>query len=121
MTSPTVDQSEIGLVLLEPIDYERRRFYNLNVTAYDASGAYDVMAVHIVVTDDNDNVPQFRGKNYAVAVREDSPLTTTIAQVRKGTSSHSITHSPFPTLQNFNVFCSMLTTTHHLIQNDVFS
>jgi hypothetical protein len=75
------DQSEIGLILLDALDYEKCRQYNVTITAYDVGEAYDVMTVHVTVIDENDNPPQFRGKNYAVAVREDTPASTIIAQV----------------------------------------
>ena len=73
--------TEIGLILLQKVDYETQNVYELNITASDTGGAYDVMTIRILVQDENDNRPQFRGKNYAVTVREDALPATTIAQV----------------------------------------
>lgn len=77
-------QSETGIVTLaKPLDYESTKEYNLVIKAEDR-GTPPLFAethLHVVVSDSNDNAPQFFLSSYQANVKEDAPVNDRIIQV----------------------------------------
>ena len=71
------------LLVLSEIDRERREQYTLNITVSDMGSppksTYKILEIH--VDDINDNSPVFEKSDYAVVIREDRPVNSTILRV----------------------------------------
>ncbi len=75
--------SELHLVLNERVDREKLSEYHMEVVSRDGGEPplSDVMAVHVIVRDTNDNYPVFLRSIYNVSLKEDQPLQVPFVQV----------------------------------------
>ena len=68
---------------VQPFDRETKDFYEFHVLAKDngSPSLNDTTRVTVRILDVNDNAPQFTGDSYAMAVLENSNISTSIGQV----------------------------------------
>nr|XP_020476445.1 protocadherin Fat 1 isoform X3 [Monopterus albus] len=68
--------------VIQPLDFETRPAYKLNVRATDSlTGAHSEVFVDIVLEDVNDNAPLFLSKSYYSNISEASVIGTSVLQV----------------------------------------
>ncbi|XP_032812178.1 protocadherin-16 [Petromyzon marinus] len=83
-TSSTAAPDATGsLLLLGPLDFETKAFYNLTIVAFDGTGAHGNATVNAIVrvTDVNDNPPVFSTPEYHASVDEDLAVGTGVVRV----------------------------------------
>ncbi|NXP73608.1 PCDG7 protein, partial [Ramphastos sulfuratus] len=72
--------SETGAItLVESLDFEEGRFYELEVQARDGGGLFDTAKIEITVTDVNDNRPELTVTSQLNEISEDAPSGTVVA------------------------------------------
>eukprot|EP00118_Oscarella_pearsei_P012437 m.91691 g.91691 ORF g.91691 m.91691 type:complete len:1711 (+) comp36705_c0_seq1:99-5231(+) len=78
-----VDSNTGAVRTAQQLDYETRTSFSLTVEAIDAGRPPKsaVTKVSIIVTDVNDNTPEFLGTPYAVSVSDQLPLGSSVLQV----------------------------------------
>ena len=76
--------TDVRLVLVRPLDRERDELHRVIVVALDGGSPprSGTLQVDVVVTDANDNSPEFEYSSYEVQIVENIPRGTTIARVR---------------------------------------
>lgn len=78
-----VDMETGWLKVLAPLDRERSSHYTLNVTVYDLGipqkSSWRILEV--LVTDANDNHPEFLQDSYFIEISEDTPIKSEIIQI----------------------------------------
>ena len=79
--SPVWTQEVIYLSLLNHLDREQQDTFTIQVMAVDGSGQSDTLTVDILITDVNDNNPQFLSDSYSVTVDENLTSGSRIIQV----------------------------------------
>lgn len=78
----SVDFNTGVIYVVEELDYERKRSYDLIVRATDSiSGIFADVPVSVLVEDVNDCAPEFEQDNYTVAVSESALFGTAILKV----------------------------------------
>ena len=83
-TLPVTIDSESGMLSLStPLDYENesQRSFQLTITASNPDGLATSIAVSLIVTDVNDNIPQFSQLLYSASVIEHSTTGTVVTTV----------------------------------------
>lgn len=68
---------------VQVLDREQQPVFNVPVAATDNGGRMVFTTVHISVTDQNDNVPQFLAQEYEVTVLNVSPVNSTVLKVTR--------------------------------------
>ncbi|XP_064481266.1 protein dachsous-like [Ornithodoros turicata] len=76
-----VNPSTGQLCLSAPLDYERRRSYEIPISATDRGGLSTVAMVKVHVLDVNDNRPVFYPREYNVSLREHDVVSTPVVVV----------------------------------------
>ena len=76
---------------MQVLDREQQSTFNVPVAATDNGGLMVFTTVHISVTDQNDNVPQFLAQEYEFTVLDITPLNNTILKVICHTFTSSYT------------------------------
>ena len=95
----TIDSASGQMFLIMPLDYEdeSRRSFQFNVTASNPDGLATSIPVSLIVTDTNDNVPQFSQLPYRTSVIEHSTtgtvVTTVVATDKDQMGNDPITYS----------------------------
>ena len=79
--SPVWTQEVIYLSLLNDLDREQQDKFTIQVMAVDGSGQSDTLTVDILITDVNDNNPEFLRDSYSVTVDENVSSGSRIVQV----------------------------------------
>ena len=81
--SLVADAFLVELVLVRPLDRERRDEYRFNMTATDRGvpPLSGVTYIDVNVTDANDNSPIFDKSNYSAVLFEDVPIRTSVVRV----------------------------------------
>ena len=76
--------ADLNIVVKYPLDRESRSFYQLVIYAVDGGvpSRTGSVKINITITDQNDNAPVFAKEKYAVTVRENTAINTTIVQVQ---------------------------------------
>ncbi|XP_017285240.1 protocadherin Fat 2 isoform X2 [Kryptolebias marmoratus] len=80
----SIDKESGTLLLQKPIDYEKRKWYQVDVLAQGNHNGTDVaslVSVKIEVQDVNDNQPVFDASPYRAFLAENMPAGTTVIQV----------------------------------------
>jgi len=74
---------QIFLVLTQPLDYEKRSQYNMQVIAVDGGRPErtGTITIDVIVSDANDNIPIFTQSVYNITIPEDAPVGTTVVTV----------------------------------------
>ncbi|KAK2823100.1 hypothetical protein Q7C36_019700 [Tachysurus vachellii] len=70
-----------AITILQGLDYESERIYQLNINAIDKGGLADKCKVIIEVIDENDNAPSIQLMSFSNVVAENSPVGTTLAVI----------------------------------------
>ncbi|XP_060751238.1 protocadherin beta-16-like isoform X21 [Tachysurus vachellii] len=70
-----------AITILQGLDYESERIYQLNINAIDKGGLADTCKVIIEVIDENDNAPSIQLMSFSNIVAENSPIGTTVAVI----------------------------------------
>ncbi|XP_060751249.1 protocadherin beta-16-like isoform X31 [Tachysurus vachellii] len=70
-----------AITILQGLDYESERIYQLNINAIDKGGLADKCKVIIEVIDENDNAPSIQLMSFSNVVAENSPVGTTVAVI----------------------------------------
>ncbi|KAI4901302.1 hypothetical protein NFI96_030521, partial [Prochilodus magdalenae] len=74
--------SETGdITLLNQLDYETERSYQVDIKAMDNGGLADTCKVIIDVIDENDNSPTIQLMSFSNTIAESSPVGTTVAVI----------------------------------------
>ncbi|KAI4889693.1 hypothetical protein NFI96_020520 [Prochilodus magdalenae] len=74
--------SETGAItLLNRLDYETEKSYQLHIKAMDNGGLADTCKVIIDVIDENDNPPTIQLMSFSNTIAENSPVGTTVAVI----------------------------------------
>ena len=63
------------------LDREKQAVFIIPVAATDNGGRMGFTSVHVSLTDQNDNIPQFLAQEYKVTVLSTQPLNSTVLQV----------------------------------------
>ncbi|XP_023804301.1 protocadherin gamma-A10-like, partial [Cyanistes caeruleus] len=72
--------SHTGVIsLLQSLDFEEGKTYELEVQAHDGEGQSDTAKVVVTVTDVNDNVPEISLRSALSEISEDAPSGTVVA------------------------------------------
>lgn len=66
---------------VQVLDREQQSVYNVPVAATDNGGRIVFTTVHISITDQNDNVPQFLAQEYKMTLLSLTPVNATILKV----------------------------------------
>uniref|UniRef100_A0A3P9AC14 Cadherin domain-containing protein n=1 Tax=Esox lucius TaxID=8010 RepID=A0A3P9AC14_ESOLU len=74
----SIDQSTGLITLLERLDYEKEKKYEIRIEATDQGALTDSSKVIVDVTDENDNEPVISVTSFTSPVSEDSPVGTTV-------------------------------------------
>ncbi|XP_024284894.2 protocadherin gamma-A10-like isoform X10 [Oncorhynchus tshawytscha] len=74
-----VETGEIKVV--GKLDFEKTKYYQLNVLAKDSGSLSDTCKVVIQITDENDNVPTIQLMSFSNSIPEDSSPGTTVAVI----------------------------------------
>jgi len=81
----SVDAVDGTLAVAKPLDYETRRRHDVELAARDlgvgGQSLEDRRVFTVMVTDVNDNPPQFSHDVYSMSVYEDAPAGTTLGQL----------------------------------------
>ncbi|KAH3831084.1 hypothetical protein DPMN_104345 [Dreissena polymorpha] len=72
---------------MQVLDREQRSVYSVPVAVTDNGGRMTFTTVHISVSDQNDNVPQFLAQEYKVTALDGLPLNYTVLQASSRFSS----------------------------------
>ena len=72
---------------MQVLDREQRSVYSVPVAVTDNGGRMTFTTVHISVSDQNDNVPQFLAQEYKITALDGLPLNYTVLQAST-TGSH---------------------------------
>lgn len=98
----SIDKESGTLLLQKPIDYEKTKWYQVDVVAQGNQNGTDIaslVSVIIQVQDVNDNQPVFDASPYRAFLAENMPAGTTVIQVRQiNVYSHLILESAFQIL-----------------------
>lgn len=82
----SIDKESGTLLLQKPIDYEKTKWYQVDVVAQGSQNGTDItslVSVIIQVQDVNDNQPVFDASPYRAFLAENMPAGTTVIQVRQ--------------------------------------
>lgn len=82
----SIDKESGTLLLQKPIDYEKTKWYQVDVVAQGSHNGTEVaslVSVNIQVQDVNDNQPVFDASPYRAFLSENMPAGTTVIQVRQ--------------------------------------
>ncbi|KAJ8297858.1 hypothetical protein KUTeg_024389 [Tegillarca granosa] len=83
LKNPLGGPSDLGLVVLHPLDRETRDFYQVQVIAKDGGFPQKTgtVTINITVTDNNDNNPAFTEASYSVLVPENKDVTSVVLKL----------------------------------------
>ncbi|KAF7641129.1 hypothetical protein LDENG_00292750, partial [Lucifuga dentata] len=76
-----IDRKSGEVVLIGEIDYEKAKFYQIDIEAVDNGGLSDSSKILIDVVDVNDNSPQIKILSKSDSVSENSPVNTVIGML----------------------------------------
>ncbi|XP_062856599.1 protocadherin-1 [Trichomycterus rosablanca] len=78
------DEKVPQLIVLDSLDREQRDSYDLNIKVMDGGHPprYSSALLRITITDTNDNVPKFERSHYDGELAENSPVGSTVLQVK---------------------------------------
>lgn len=79
-----VDELTGSVSIIEPLDYDTIQEYHLNITARDLgfNSKATVALLTVILTDINDNAPEFNQSKYHAYIAENRPSNTLIYQVK---------------------------------------
>ncbi|XP_012516814.1 PREDICTED: protocadherin alpha-1 [Propithecus coquereli] len=114
-----VDSSSGEIRLIDKLDYEETKSYEIQVKAVDKGSPpmSNHCKVLVKVLDVNDNAPQLAITSLSLPIREDAPLSTVIALIRvsdldsgvRGQVTCSLTpHVPFKLVSTFKNYYSLV-------------
>lgn len=83
------------LIVLGNLDRELKDSYDLTIKAVDGGSPprYSSALLRVVITDANDNAPQFEKSSYEAEVSENSPIGHSVLQVKKKNNKKRKTYS----------------------------
>ncbi|XP_014664051.1 PREDICTED: neural-cadherin-like [Priapulus caudatus] len=92
------DENQAHIVVIRPLDYEKMAVFNLTIRAKNNAQVQLSNVTYLIINlqDENDNAPQFTLDPYPASVPEDSPIGTSVIQVKAedidslGPNSHVI-------------------------------
>ena len=96
-----------AITIAQPLNYNRNKFFKLNIKAIDDGGRFTTSDVNVNITDSNDHAPSFENTPYIFDVFEDAPIGSTVSMLFASDLDHGenakISYRAIPPSDTFHV------------------